>query len=1576
MAGVNVGGVNIQFGVDLSVLEEGVKEAQSIVSGIKDAFKHITLEAAIKGDPFSEMKNYSNKANGILNDVFNSFANTVEEANRKSIASLTSLEKEFYKLGQAARKNAETVAKEYQNIIGASETLSKLTPANISPIEKFASKDIRSAESRKKFRMKLFPADEINKGLVQTLESFKGYGDELDAIIDRITGKLKSFVPQDFATAQTPKYLKEMKSDFNDLYVGLNKVRTEIEKAGGGSMDEFPKKLKEAFDTSKKLAIEQKRLSEIRAAALEEERKKVDYTTKLAEAKDEEETLKKRRDLLRELTIAEAQYRSNIAAGIEVEKNREALIKSLERKKDVLGGKLGVADQSSLEAANRKRTLSIIEKENEARREELRLASSQEEALKRRIALQHKLVVEGKKLGASYALAKTEEERSEISRGILKNLENRLKAGITMTPKLTQKLEELRKRFEKPLDKDGFLTKRWFQVRAKWFLELRGLWGFYRSAIDAVKGAFEFEQAMANVKAIAQPTIEQFEKLRIKAIEIGYTTRFSAKEAADGMIILAQAGLSATEVLDSMENVAHLATATMFDLKGTAELVTTVMRSWGYEADRTKEIVDTLATSINASRLTMEGLVTAMSYVSGIAPQINLSLKETTGMLGLLSNRGLNASIAATSLRGLLSELLNPTDRFIRMLEKTGVTLQEVNPNLRSVNEILETLRVAGWDATETFKAFERRVANGAAILISNADTLKDLTERMYKVDRASQMAAENLDTVSGQWKQFKDTMVAVASVLNNEASPAIKAFIESMKLVGMGVGIILYPIVKAFGMLFQFTYDLEKGVYSNLLPSISDLNKQFLDLDIKSQNVVESFRNLRKQFSDISKLSKSSGISNVAGESAFRKLIGIAKQAKLLTDEQYNAAVKIVGQLDERKKVEESITREYENRVNLMAEEYVALKNSRIELGQIALTKLKPGLSEIVEEYKSVNKEITDIKSIRIRKQLDSSKIIGNLTPEERKDVEELIKKESISRGRSTTDQEHMKYLTRDLTRLSTKKADLEDRIRNIVGGITEPGLLDALKNDPIFKDIQSVYDQMITNVISNRKYDISKARKELNIAAGKEIEDRPYEQTKPERVKELQRLNEIDKLSIKSLEREKDRLELKRKGLINEKDIKGNLNDIFAVNSNILSIESKIQGREREIGELQIEIQEKKDDIEKTEKDLLDKLMQEANITSNIKRENEDNKAKLESVEKIVESINMRYKDRNTLLQKYKKVKETEIASDRELFEISKLVIADDLERLEILLKQDLVNEERRKLLDERNQKLNEEIDINEKLLRYDNLRYDIWKHILEKSKEFENILHIIGKQVVDELHTGLSTILQDLTGGFQEQRQEAENLKGEVAELRQESDELLSKGLLSEDEAKRFKEITNEINRLNREINKLENPINNTLEVMKKFAKEMVDSIREVINKWIAMKIVIGIGKLAGFSSVDKSSISYQFGGPGSSWLGTGGVTSANIKSFKKFSSGGMTSNPTMAILGDNPSGKELVIPSENIANNNVSGYVRGQEQPITIVNVVTPEDIASAMAGKAGERVILNAIGKDMRNRGMTTRTVKV
>jgi len=368
--------------------------------------------------------------------------------------------------------------------------------------------------------------------------------------------------------------------------------------------------------------------------------------------------------------------------------------------------------------------------------------------------------------------------------------------------------------------------------RMKWFAQLRLYWAAYQLATQAVQGAIEFEQKLANAAAIATATTAEFKKMSAAALLVGSTTRYSAAEAADGMMKIAQAGFSAAESIILIQDVAHLATATLTDLTQAANLVTTAIRAWRLEADQGTMVVDSFASAVSNSKLTMDGLVTSFNYVTGIAPELGMSLQEVLAALGQMTNRGLSASKAGTSLRAMLARLLQPNKRFIQALHAVNLELIDVNPELHNFEEILTTLKTAGFDVSKAFQGMRRRAAAGISLLVSTADTYGSLTDRMYEAGRASEMAQKNLATMSGQWKQFNDVLVATIA---GGLGPASESF-QGLILILRGVVVAIAPLLISVG---------------NVLSDFSKLNS-FMKRTFIMSSVAKKFDTIRQSLHEV----------------------------------------------------------------------------------------------------------------------------------------------------------------------------------------------------------------------------------------------------------------------------------------------------------------------------------------------------------------------------------------------------------------------------------------------------------------------------------------------------------------------------------------------------------------------------------------------------------------------------------------------------------------------------------------------------------------------------------------------------
>ena len=102
---------------------------------------------------------------------------------------------------------------------------------------------------------------------------------------------------------------------------------------------------------------------------------------------------------------------------------------------------------------------------------------------------------------------------------------------------------------------------------------------------EGIKVAIDFEKQMSNVKALTGATGDEFNGLKKQAEDLGKSTAFSAKEAAEGMGFLAMAGFNTEKIMKSMPGVLDLAAAGSLDLGKAADIASNVLTQFGISAD-------------------------------------------------------------------------------------------------------------------------------------------------------------------------------------------------------------------------------------------------------------------------------------------------------------------------------------------------------------------------------------------------------------------------------------------------------------------------------------------------------------------------------------------------------------------------------------------------------------------------------------------------------------------------------------------------------------------------------------------------------------------------------------------------------------------------------------------------------------------------------------------------------------------------------------------------------------------------------------------------------------------------------
>lgn len=295
----------------------------------------------------------------------------------------------------------------------------------------------------------------------------------------------------------------------------------------------------------------------------------------------------------------------------------------------------------------------------------------------------------------------------------------------------------------------------------------------------SVKAAADFEQAMANMDSVARTTGAEFERLRDLAYDMSTTTTRGATEAANAMYELASSGQRAAQIYSTLPAVIKLADATQFDLSQTTTTVVGTLNAFGLEVDQTERLVNVLAASIGGSMAKMDKLSNSFSYIGPIASKAGLSIEETSAALMVLYNASLDGSAAGTALRRILAALLKPTESLKKRISDLNLPLTAIDPRMHSMSEIMQTLSDAGLDATAAFEDFGLRGAPALLALLEAGDGLDKFETMITGTNTAAEMLAVQMDTVAGQGKILKNTLVTLGIKVGEKLLPTVRKLID-----------------------------------------------------------------------------------------------------------------------------------------------------------------------------------------------------------------------------------------------------------------------------------------------------------------------------------------------------------------------------------------------------------------------------------------------------------------------------------------------------------------------------------------------------------------------------------------------------------------------------------------------------------------------------------------------------------------------------------------------------------------------------------------------------------------------------
>jgi len=255
-----------------------------------------------------------------------------------------------------------------------------------------------------------------------------------------------------------------------------------------------------------------------------------------------------------------------------------------------------------------------------------------------------------------------------------------------------------------------------------------------------------FSQEMSTVKAITGATEAQFGDLSDRARELGARTRFSATEAAEGMVNLSRAGFDAAEAIGTIDDVLNLAQVGAIGLGDAASIAAAGLRGFRLETDQAGRVVDVLALAANSANTTVLELGDAMKFVAPVAASAGVEIEEATAIINALSDAGLKGSLAGTGLRQIIKGLVSPSREASKTLQELGVSMAEIDPTQVGLTGAIQRLADAGIDLEASFSLFQARGGPAFEILAASVPDIERMTEKLVGAEGTAERVARVMD--------------------------------------------------------------------------------------------------------------------------------------------------------------------------------------------------------------------------------------------------------------------------------------------------------------------------------------------------------------------------------------------------------------------------------------------------------------------------------------------------------------------------------------------------------------------------------------------------------------------------------------------------------------------------------------------------------------------------------------------------------------------------------------------------------------------------------------------------------------
>lgn len=347
------------------------------------------------------------------------------------------------------------------------------------------------------------------------------------------------------------------------------------------------------------------------------------------------------------------------------------------------------------------------------------------------------------------------------------------------------------------------------------------------AAAGALKMAADFDTSMRKITGLVGVASSQVNAMRGSVLGLAGETTRSPQELADALFFVTSAGFRGKEALDVLEASAKASAAGLGETQSIADLVTSAINAYGPEVLSAAEATDVLTAAVREGKLEAETLAPVIGTLLPLSSELGISFNEVAGFLAAMSRTGLDASRAATALRGMMVKLVKPTAQANEMLAQYGLSAEGLREQVvdKGLLSVLRTL--------------ENRFG-------TNQEALGRVFEDVEGLIGVLNILGQDADTVAGIMEGTADATGDMAFAFDSAQGPAFKfnQALAKLKTAAVNLGTALFPVLEEV-----------LNLITPLVDKLASLNQETLKMGIVAAGAVAALGPLALALSGLLKV-------------------------------------------------------------------------------------------------------------------------------------------------------------------------------------------------------------------------------------------------------------------------------------------------------------------------------------------------------------------------------------------------------------------------------------------------------------------------------------------------------------------------------------------------------------------------------------------------------------------------------------------------------------------------------------------------------------------------------------------------